>query len=103
MASNPYRYKKQRQEWEVKALLEKIQPDLISLNPTCLTKIDHVTADQLEKDRIERLVCYYFITNSVFYDDLFRFRKWFELIIFYSFYSILFLFVAYIIMFFSLL
>lgn len=53
--SNPYRNKKQRREWEVKALLEKIQPDLITLDPTKLSKVDRVTAKQLEEDKIKRL------------------------------------------------
>ena len=53
---NPYRSKKQRQEWEMKALLEKIPPDLISLDPTLLSQVDQVTMEQLEKDKEERLV-----------------------------------------------
>ncbi|XP_059495486.1 WD repeat-containing protein 46 isoform X2 [Stegostoma tigrinum] len=52
---NPYRSKKQRQEWEVKALLEKIQPDLINLDPTKLGKIDFITMNQKNQERIQRL------------------------------------------------
>ncbi|XP_043938107.1 WD repeat-containing protein 46 [Protopterus annectens] len=52
---NPYQSKKQRQEWEVKALLEKIQPELITLDPGRLGEIDFVTMEQKHKDRVERL------------------------------------------------
>ena len=36
---NPYQSKRQRQEWEVKALLEKIPADLIMLEPQNLTQV----------------------------------------------------------------
>ncbi|XP_061635129.1 WD repeat-containing protein 46 [Phyllopteryx taeniolatus] len=53
--SNPYRSAKQRQEWEVKALLEKIQPELISLDPTELAKVDLGTFQQRHQDRVQAL------------------------------------------------
>ncbi|KAM7404923.1 hypothetical protein PAMP_012227 [Pampus punctatissimus] len=53
--ANPYRSAKQRQEWEVKALLDKIQPDLISLDPTQLGQVDHATFRQRHQDRVQAL------------------------------------------------
>ncbi|GAA6108346.1 WD repeat-containing protein 46 [Tachysurus ichikawai] len=52
---NPYRSLKQRQEWEVKALLEKVQPDLIGLDPGLLGKVDQATFEQKRKERVEAL------------------------------------------------
>uniref|UniRef100_A0AAQ5ZGB3 WD repeat-containing protein 46 n=1 Tax=Amphiprion ocellaris TaxID=80972 RepID=A0AAQ5ZGB3_AMPOC len=53
--ANPYRSAKQRQEWEVKALLEKIQPELISLDPTELGYVDRATFEQRHRDRVQAL------------------------------------------------
>ncbi|XP_071332702.1 WD repeat-containing protein 46 [Trachinotus anak] len=53
--ANPYRSAKQRQEWEVKALLEKIQPELITLNPNELGQVDHATFQQRHQDRVQAL------------------------------------------------
>ncbi|XP_034446880.1 WD repeat-containing protein 46 [Hippoglossus hippoglossus] len=53
--ANPYRSVKQRQEWEVKALLEKIQPELITLNPNELGQVDHATFTQRHQDRVTAL------------------------------------------------
>ncbi|KAF4070619.1 hypothetical protein AMELA_G00287540 [Ameiurus melas] len=52
---NPYRSRKQRQEWEVKALLEKVQPELIGLDPGLLGKVDQATFEQKHKERVEAL------------------------------------------------
>ncbi|XP_038127442.1 WD repeat-containing protein 46 [Cyprinodon tularosa] len=53
--ANPYRSAKQRQEWEVKALLEKIQPELITLDPTELGQVDRSTFEQRHQNRVEVL------------------------------------------------
>ncbi|XP_030280124.1 WD repeat-containing protein 46 [Sparus aurata] len=53
--ANPFRSAKQRQEWEVKALLEKIQPELISLNPTELGQVDRASFAQRHQDRVQAL------------------------------------------------
>lgn len=57
--ANPYRSVKQRQEWEVKALLEKIQPELISLNPIELGQVDRATFQQRHQDRVQALVSFW--------------------------------------------
>lgn len=54
--TNPYRSAKQRQEWEVKALLEKVQPELIGLDPGLLSKVDHASFEQRHKERVEVMV-----------------------------------------------
>ncbi|RXN12878.1 WD repeat-containing 46 [Labeo rohita] len=53
--ANPYRSSKQKQEWEVKALLEKVQPELIGLDPGQLSKVDQATFEQRHKRRVEEL------------------------------------------------
>ena len=65
--SNPNRSKKQRREWEVKALLEKIPADLITLDPFSISKVDRVSAKQLQEDREERLVsaCYFLYNVNI--------------------------------------
>ncbi|EHB06458.1 WD repeat-containing protein 46 [Heterocephalus glaber] len=55
LESNPYRSRKQRQEWEVKALLEKVPAELICLNPRALAEVDLISLEQQKKERIERL------------------------------------------------
>uniref|UniRef100_A0A8C9QGC3 WD repeat-containing protein 46 n=1 Tax=Spermophilus dauricus TaxID=99837 RepID=A0A8C9QGC3_SPEDA len=59
LESNPYRSRKQRQEWEVKALLDKVSCSLtfllICLDPRALAAVDVITLEQEKKERIERL------------------------------------------------
>ncbi|XP_077180589.1 WD repeat-containing protein 46 isoform X2 [Paroedura picta] len=55
MEINPFRSRKQRQEWEVKALLEKIPSELISLDPGQLGTVDAVSLELQQKERTARL------------------------------------------------
>ena len=47
---NPYENTKQRQEVEVKALLNKLQPEMISLNPNYVGNLDLVSAAERKKE-----------------------------------------------------
>ena len=49
---NPYETVKQRQETEIKSLLNKLQPEMISLNPNLIGKLDVASEEtrRLEKD-----------------------------------------------------
>lgn len=48
---NPYESVKQRQESEVKGLLNKLQPEMISLNPDYVGNLDLVSAAQRKKEK----------------------------------------------------
>lgn len=52
LEANPYENTKQRQEAEVKALINKLQPEMISLNPDFVGNLDTASHEQrkLEKD-----------------------------------------------------
>ncbi|XP_075773567.1 WD repeat-containing protein 46 isoform X2 [Pelodiscus sinensis] len=55
LENNPFRSRKQRQEWEVKALLEKIPAELITLDPGQLGQVDAITMEQKHRERVDRL------------------------------------------------
>lgn len=55
LENNPYRSRRQRQEWEVKALLEKIPAELLTLDPSLLGRTDTATLQQKRDERIQRL------------------------------------------------
>ncbi|CAD6505041.1 BgTH12-00540 [Blumeria graminis f. sp. triticale] len=48
---NPYENTKQRQENEVRSLLNKLQPEMISLNPNIIGNLDISTAEQRKADK----------------------------------------------------
>jgi len=48
---NPYENKKQRQEGLVKSLLNKLQPEMISLNPEYIGNLDLASAEQRKAEK----------------------------------------------------
>ena len=50
LEANPYENTKQRQETEVKALLNKLQPEMISLNPNFVGNLDLASAADRKKE-----------------------------------------------------
>ncbi|TVY87661.1 putative U3 small nucleolar RNA-associated protein [Lachnellula willkommii] len=51
LEANPYENTKQRQEAEVKSLLNKLQPEMISLNPEYIANLDTQSAEQKKAEK----------------------------------------------------
>jgi U3 small nucleolar RNA-associated protein 7 len=51
LEANPYENTKQRQEAEVKSLLNKLQPEMISLNPEYIANLDLMSAEQRKAEK----------------------------------------------------
>ena len=51
LEANPYENTKQRQEGEVKSLLNKLQPEMISLNPEYIANLDTQSAEQKKAEK----------------------------------------------------
>lgn len=53
LEANPYETKKQRQEYEVKALLNKLRPEMINLDPDFVGRIDVASVDVKKREHQE--------------------------------------------------